>query len=48
LTVIGIDLLITEPDRVARSDHETDAILAASLRQVPVVLAAAADPAGAL
>ena len=45
--VIGIDLLLTEPDRVARSDHETDAILAASLRQVPVVLAAAADPAGA-
>jgi hypothetical protein len=28
------------------SDHETDAILAASLREVPVVLAAAADPAG--
>ena len=45
--VIGIDLLLTEADRLAGSDHETDAILAASLRQVPVVLAAAADPAGA-
>jgi adenylate cyclase len=45
--VIGIDLLLTEPDRLATSDHNTDAILAASLHQVPVVLAAAADPAGA-
>ena len=45
--VIGIDLLLTEADRLAGSNHETDAILAASLRQVPVVLAAAADPAGA-
>jgi CHASE2 domain-containing sensor protein/signal transduction histidine kinase len=44
--VIGIDLLLTEPDRLAASDHDTDAILAASLHQVPVVLAAAADPAG--
>jgi CHASE2 domain-containing sensor protein/signal transduction histidine kinase len=44
--VIGIDLLLTEPDRLAASDHDTDAILAASLHRVPVVLAAAADPAG--
>ena len=44
--VIGIDLLLTEPDRLADNNHDTDAILAASLRQVPVVLAAAADPAG--
>ena len=44
--VIGIDVLLTEPDRLAGSDHKTDAILAASLRQVPVVLAAAAEPAG--
>jgi adenylate cyclase len=44
--VIAIDLLLTEPDRLADSDHETDAILAKSLRRVPVVLAAAADPAG--
>jgi signal transduction histidine kinase/CHASE2 domain-containing sensor protein/CheY-like chemotaxis protein len=46
--VIGIDLLLTEPDRLAGSGHETDAILAASLRKVPVVLAAAADPADEL
>src|SRR5260370_31464419 len=45
--VIGIDLLLTEADRLARDDHQTDAILAASLRRVPVVLAAAAEPAGA-
>ena len=42
--VIGIDLLLTEADRLAGKKHETDAILAASLQQVPVVLAAAADP----
>ena len=46
--VIGIDLLLTEPDRLAGSGHETDAILAASLRLVPVVLAAAADPSNEL
>jgi signal transduction histidine kinase/CHASE2 domain-containing sensor protein len=46
--VIGIDLLLTEPDRLAGSGHETDAILAASLRKVPVVLAAAADPSDEL
>ena len=45
--VVGIDLLLTEADRLAGNDHDTDAILAASLRQVPGVLAAAADPAGA-
>jgi hypothetical protein len=28
--VIGIDLLLTEPDRLAGNSHETDAILAAS------------------
>jgi signal transduction histidine kinase/CHASE2 domain-containing sensor protein len=44
--VIGIDLLLTEPDRLGGSDHETDAILARSLRRVPVILATAADPAG--
>ncbi len=44
--VIGIDLLLTEPDRLADNNHGTDAILAASLRQVPVILAAAADPTG--
>jgi signal transduction histidine kinase/CHASE2 domain-containing sensor protein len=43
--VIGIDLLLTEPDRLGGSNDETDALLAASLRRVPVVLAAAADPA---
>jgi adenylate cyclase len=42
--VIGIDLLLTEPDRLADRGHETDSALAASLRRVPVVLAAAADP----
>src|SRR5262249_41660085 len=42
--VVGIDLLLAEPDRLATRGHETDAVLAASLRQVPVVLAAAADP----
>jgi signal transduction histidine kinase/CHASE2 domain-containing sensor protein len=42
--VIGIDLLLTEPDRLAGQVHETDTTLTASLRQVPVVLAAAADP----
>jgi adenylate cyclase len=41
--VIGIDLLLTEPDRL---DNETDAILAKSLGRVPVILATAADPAG--
>jgi CHASE2 domain-containing sensor protein len=45
--VIGIDLLLTEADRLAGSNHATDAILAESLRGVPVVLAAAADPSGA-
>jgi len=45
--VVGIDLLLTETDRLAGSDHGTDAILAANLRRVPGVLAAAADPAGA-
>ena len=45
--VVGIDLLLTETDRLAGSDHDTDAILAANLRRVPGVLAAAADPAGA-
>ena len=44
--VVGIDLLLTEPDRLTDGGNETDAILAASLRRVPVVLAAAADPAG--
>ena len=44
--VVGIDLLLTEPDRLAGGDRDTDAILAASLHRVPVVLAAAADPAG--
>jgi len=44
--VVGIDLLLSEPDRLAGSDRDTDAILAASLRHVPVVVAAAADPAG--
>jgi len=44
--VIGIDLLLTEPDRLGGSNDETDALLAASLRRVPVVLAAAADPVG--
>lgn len=41
--VIGIDLLLAESDRLAGKGHETDAALAASLRHVPVVLAAAAD-----
>jgi len=45
--VVGIDLLLTEADRLGGSDHDTDATLAASLRQVPGVLAAAADPDGA-
>ena len=44
--VIGIDLLLTEPDRLAGGDRDTDTILAANLHRVPVVLAAAADPAG--
>jgi len=43
--VVGIDLLLSEPDRLADGGNQTDAILAASLRRVPVVLAAAADPA---
>jgi adenylate cyclase len=42
--VIGIDLLLTEPDRLAGRDHETDPVLAAGLKRVPVVLAAADDP----
>jgi CHASE2 domain len=46
--VIGIDLLLTEPDRLSGNSHETDAILAASLRKVPVVLAAAANPSDEL
>jgi CHASE2 domain-containing sensor protein/nitrogen-specific signal transduction histidine kinase len=46
--VIGIDLLLTEPDRLGGGNHETDALLTASLRRVPVVLAAAAAPAGEL
>ncbi len=46
--VIGIDLLLTEPDRLAGSGHDTDAILAASMGKVPVVLAAAADPSDEL
>jgi adenylate cyclase len=41
--VIGIDLLLSEPDRLADRGHETDPALAASLKRVPVVLAAAAD-----
>ena len=44
--VIGIDLLLTEADRFAGANHDTDAILAASLRHVPVVLAAAVESAG--
>jgi len=40
--VIGIDLLLTEPDRLAGKNRETDTTLAASLRHLPVVLAAAA------
>lgn len=44
--VIGIYLLLAEPDRLAGSDDKTDQILAASLRRAPVVLAAAADPGG--
>jgi CHASE2 domain-containing sensor protein/signal transduction histidine kinase/CheY-like chemotaxis protein len=43
--VIGIDLLLTEPDRLAGKGHETDAALAASLKHEPVVLAAAANAA---
>jgi adenylate cyclase len=43
--VIGIDLLLTEPDRLAAGDHQTDTALVASLRSVPVVLAEAADNA---
>jgi len=42
--VIGIDLLLTEPDRQGGRNDETDHQLAANLRRVPVVLAAAADP----
>jgi signal transduction histidine kinase/CheY-like chemotaxis protein len=45
--VIGIDLLLTEADRLADRDHQTDAALAAALQQAPVVLAAAAEPSGA-
>jgi CHASE2 domain-containing sensor protein/signal transduction histidine kinase len=41
--VVGIDLLLTEPDRLAGKAHDIDAPLTASLRQVPVVLAAAGD-----
>src|SRR6516165_1605328 len=43
--VVGIYLLVTEPDRLSGGDRETDA-LAAGVHRVPVVLAAAADPAG--
>ena len=45
--VIGIDLLLTEADRFAGSNDETDAVLAAILHQTPVVLGAAAEPASA-
>ena len=44
--VIGIDLLLTEADRLGRGNDETDALFAASLRRAPVVLAAAAQPEG--
>jgi signal transduction histidine kinase/CHASE2 domain-containing sensor protein len=44
--VIGIDLLLTEPDRLADGDRDPDAVLTADMRRVPVVLAAAANPAG--
>jgi PAS domain S-box-containing protein len=45
--VIGLDLLLTEPDRLAGAGQATDASLAASLRRVPSVLAEIANDAEA-